>query len=167
MTEVTAMDTTILIFIVLQTIIFALTLTAIFWQIGILKNQLKDQIYMDIASKVNGLYEKVLEYPEALGPFVFGSVKFSDKNSLKDYYLKKGYQLSLFNLFHWVFLQHDRGNVSPDSWRRWESLFKAFLSRSEIVAFWNELEARDQRYNADFVVKVGELIKEADGGGLI
>lgn len=65
MTEGTAMDTTILILIV-QTIIFGLTLIAIFWQIRSLKNQLKDQIYMDIASKMNGLYEKVLEYPEAL-----------------------------------------------------------------------------------------------------
>lgn len=157
------MDATTLILIV-QTIIFTLTLGAIVWQISSLKKQLKDQIYMDIVSKVDSLYEKVLEHPEALGPLVFGSRKDSDKNALKDYYLKQGYVLSFFNLFHWVFLQRDRGNVSPDSWRRWEYLLEGFLSRSEVVAFWKTLEARDQRYKRNFVLKIGELLRRGPHG---
>lgn len=154
-------QTATLIVLGVQTIIFTTTLIVLIYQNRGLATQnrqlshsLRTATYMDIMAKGNALFDRVIDFPQALGPIMFGELP--GEVDTEQTYLKRAYILALLNLFHWVCLQYSQGNIDADSWGRWKDLIGLIAGRPEVQDFWQNLEIREKRYIPQFVTMMNE-----------
>jgi hypothetical protein len=145
----------------LQTLITAGALYLAARQTKNLQQSIEANVYLGIVERGNALFERALDYPRTLGPLLLPpSPTQMSPNDESEYYMQRCYLLSLFNLFHVVFLQHKRGVVDDMSWQRWQSLIGYWIKEHrEFGRFWNELPVRNHRYHEGFVKFIDGLIK--------
>lgn len=141
----------------------AIVLTAtVYWaakQSLILRESMESRTYQRIVERTNILFAKILDHPQSLGPLlVKESESFSPRERTKSY-VQQGFMLSLFNLFHLVFLEYAKGNVEEGDWARWKALMSHLFEHHPIYKiYWDNLSAKNERYHTEFVDMINELM---------
>ena len=142
-----------------QTVIIGGTLYWAARQSQLLRRSIESSVYMGIVERGNLLFERILDYPRTLGPLFFEpNQQFETPQEEAQLYMRRGYLLGFFNLFHVVFLSHSHGVVDDQSWSRWKALITYFLgSHQEFTTFWTSLPIKTERYHPDFVRLIDAL----------
>lgn len=142
-------------------------IATVYWaalQTKLLRRSIESTVYMGIVERGNALFEKVLDYPRTLGPLLFDPLKGSNTPQEEtQQFMRLGYLMGMFNLFHVVFLSHSKGVVDGLSWNRWLGLISYFLrSHHEFSDYWRVLPVKQARYHPDFVKFIDDMIVSSD-----